>query len=272
MYLDTMRPNCAASLRISPAWRPVVRSTRVYGEGVLTFILALVLLPQVATETPITDDPDRLYADREHFTSGERAAAIWEARLVADPNDYEAAWKLARCRYWLGGHVPQEARQEQYEKGVDAGERAAKIEAARPEGHFWLAANMGALAEGFGTRLGLRYRSPIKDELETVLRIDSAFQQGSADRGLGRWYFKVPGLLGGSKDKAVEHLRKSLEYNPNSTATHFFLGEVLLDMKRKDEARAELQTVIDAPLDPDWTPEDREWKYRATELLKTLDR
>jgi hypothetical protein len=148
--------------------------------------------------------------------------------------------------------------------------RAVQIDGKKPEGHFWLAANMGALAEGFGMRIGLRYRGPIRDELETVLRMDPAFQQGSADRGLGRWYFKVPGLLGGSRNKAIEHLRKSLEYNPNSTASHFFLAEVLLDMKRHDEARAELQAVLDAPLDPDWTPEDREWKTRASELLKTI--
>jgi hypothetical protein len=38
-------------------------------------------------------------------------------------------------------------------------------------------------------------------------------------------------------------------------------------MDRKAEARAELQKVIDAPLDPDWTPEDREWKAKAKELL-----
>jgi hypothetical protein len=28
--------------------------------------------------------------------------------------------------------------------------------------------------------------------------------------------------------------------------------------------------VIDAPLDPDWTPEDREFKQKAQRLLSTL--
>lgn len=126
---------------------------------------------------------------------------------------------------------------------------------------------MGALAESFGIRAGLKYRKPIKEALETVLRLDPAFQQGSADRALGRWYFKVPGLFGGDRKLAEKHLRASLTYNPNSTASHFFLAEVLLDDKRSDEARTELRKVLDAPLDPDWAPEDQEFKEKAQRLL-----
>jgi hypothetical protein len=130
-----------------------------------------------------------------------------------------------------------------------------------------MAANMGTLAESFGVRQGIKYRGPIKDALEKVLAIDPAFQKGSADRALGRWYFKVPGLFGGSKTKSEEHLRKSLTYDPDSTASHYFLAETLMEMNRKGEARAELQKVINAPLDPDWTPEDRDFKEKARRSL-----
>ena len=65
-----------------------------------------------------TDDPDRLYADREHVASAERAAAIWEERLAADSASFESAWKLSRICYWLGGHVAPDARRRQYERGA----------------------------------------------------------------------------------------------------------------------------------------------------------
>jgi hypothetical protein len=77
----------------------------------------------------------------------------------------------------------------------------------------------------------------------------------------------VPALLGGSKTRAEAHLRASLEYNPRSTASHFFLAELLLDEGRAADARAELQQVLDAPLDPEWTPEDQEFKVKARALL-----
>jgi tetratricopeptide (TPR) repeat protein len=227
-------------------------------------VIALVLLLAVAQAA---DDADRLYADRMNLESAQQAAAIWEQRLMRDRNDFEAAWKLSRICYWLGGHAPRDDQRRQYERGVEAGRRASMIEPKRPDGYFWMAANMGMLAESFGLRQGLKYRGPIKDALETVRSIDPGYQQGSADRALGRWYFRVPRLFGGSNEKSVEYLQRSLMYNPNSTVSHYFLAETFLDMNRRADARSELQKVFDAPLDPEWAPEDQEFKAKARMLL-----
>jgi tetratricopeptide (TPR) repeat protein len=215
-------------------------------------------------------EADRLYADRANLASARRAVDIWSAAIAADARDFDAAWKLARAEYWLGGHGPDAERRKELERGIDAARKAAAIQPARPEGHFWIAANMGALAESFGLRQGIKYRKPIKEELETVLRLDPAFQDGSADRALGRWYYKVPGLFGGDRKLSEAHLRKSLTYNPVSTASHFFLGELFEDAGRKDEARAELQKVLEAPVNPDWAAEDQEFKDKARALLAKL--
>ena len=247
--------------------------TALFSAAIVAVACSLLVAPlgwagQSATLVP--GDADRLYANREDLPSAERAAMLWEERLDGNPRDFEAAWKLSRTRYWLGGHVGEDERRDQYEQGIAVARRASLMESDSPEGHFWMAANMGALAESFGIRAGLRYRSPIRERLEIVLGLDAAFQQGSADRALGRWYFKVPGLFGGSDDRAIEHLEHSLTYNPDSTATLFFLAETLLEMDRVEEARTRLEHVLAAPLDPEWTPEDREFKDKAQALLKTL--
>jgi tetratricopeptide (TPR) repeat protein len=212
---------------------------------------------------------DALFADRSNLASARSAADMWRARLGSNPQDYESAWKLARADYWLGNHVPESERRHSLEEGIEAGQKASSLQPRRPEGHFWTAANMGALAES-SLRAGLKYRKSIKDELETVLKIDPAFEQGSADRALGRWYYKVPRLFGGSIRLAEEHLRASLKYNPNNIASHFFLAEALLEDGRKDEARAELQKVLEAPFERDWAPEDRDFKEKARRLLERL--
>jgi tetratricopeptide (TPR) repeat protein len=212
---------------------------------------------------------DALYAARSNLASARQAAAIWKGELAKDggPAAFEAAWKLARANYWLGGHAAEGEQRALFEDGIAAAKAAIARQPGHPEGHFWLAANMGALAESFGLRQGIKYRRPIKEALERVLAIDPGFQQGSADRALGRWYYKVPRLFGGSNKEAEKHLRASLQYNPNSTASHFFLAEVLLDDGRAAEARGELQKVLDAPLDPAWMPEDQEFKEKARALL-----
>jgi tetratricopeptide (TPR) repeat protein len=214
--------------------------------------------------------PDALYADRAHLESARQAAALWSAALAKDPASFDAAWKLARADYWLGGHAPAAERRGLLERGIAAGQTAVALDPRRPEGHFWTAANMGALAEAYGLRAGLKYRQRIKEELETVLRADPAYQQGSADRALGRWYYRVPGLFGGDRKLAEQHLRASLRYNPASTASHYFLADLLIDGGRKQEGRAELQKVLDAPLDPDWTAEDQDFKSKAMSRLKNL--
>jgi tetratricopeptide (TPR) repeat protein len=183
---------------------------------------------------------------------------------------FAPAWKLARVCYWLGGHTPGRDGRSYYERGIEAGRQAIAADPNRPEGHFWVAANMGALAESSGVMAGLRYRGTIKRELETVLKLDAPFMSGSADRALGRWYHKVPGLFGGSRARAEAHLKASLKYDPNSTVSHYFLAEVLIDEDRTQEARAELTRVLEAPPNPEWGPEDAEYKQRAKALLATL--
>ena len=210
-----------------------------------------------------------MYAARSNLASARQAAEIWKANLAGfGPGGFEAAWKLSRADYWLGGHAPEGRKW--FEEGIQAGRQAIALQPNRPEGHFWMAANMGALAESFGLRQGIKYRKPIKEALLTVLRLDPTFQQGSADRALGRWYFKVPGMFGGSHKLSEQHLRESLKYNETSTASHFFLAELFIDDGRQADARLELQKVLDAPLDPQWTPEDREFKEKARKLLASL--
>jgi tetratricopeptide (TPR) repeat protein len=233
----------------------------------IAFYLSCIALLSAVSQTA---DPDALYRQRENIVSAQQAEAVWVERLAQNAKDFDAAWKLARARYWLGGHAEEKRRKGYLEGGIAAARAAAAIAPDRPEGHFWMAANMGALAESFGLRQGLKYRGDIKDALETVLRLDPAYQQGSADRALGRWYYKVPGLFGGSDRKSEQHLRKSLTYNPNSVSSLFFLAETLIDLDRKDEARAAIQQLLAAPEEPEWAPEDREFKKKAAALLTTL--
>jgi hypothetical protein len=105
-----------------------------------------------------------------------------------------------------------------------------------------------------------------------VLRIDPAFLDGSADRAIGRWYYKVPGLFGGDKKKSEQHLRKALAYNPQSVITRLFLAETLIALDRSAEAKKELEAALAAPEDPQWAPEDKQFKVQAKQLLAKLGR
>ena len=77
----------------------------------------------------------------------------------------------------------------------------------------------------------------------------------------------MPRLFGGSKQKAVEHLERSLTYDPANAASHLFLAETYLSMNRSEDARRHLQLVLEAPETVEWGPEVREFKQKARSLL-----
>lgn len=236
----------------------------------ITSCICLFYISLLGAPAAAQPNPDALYADRANLSSARQAADILTRDLQARPEHFEHAWKLARIAYWLGTQAPEAERRAFLERGISAGETAQALEPNRPEGHFWAAANMGAIAEGFGMRAGLKYRKPIKDALERVLSIDAAYLNGSADRALGRWYHKVPRLFGGNHKTAEAHFRASLTHDPNSALSHYFLAELLLDEGRKAEARTELETVLALPVNPEWAPEDAGYKRQARELLARI--
>ena len=214
-------------------------------------------------------EAEALYRHRDDLPSARRAAAIWGGEA---PRSFDAAWRLARVAYWIGTHGTQPERRTALQAGVDAGEHAVRLQPNRPEGHFWLAADMGALAEGFGVMQALKYRGRIRDELTRVLAIDRAWQGGSADAALGQWYFEVPRLFGGSVANAEEHFRRALGYDAGNPAALSGLADVLIATGRRDEAARTLRRLIDEPVDPEWQPEDRDYKTRAAARLAALGR
>jgi tetratricopeptide (TPR) repeat protein len=251
-------PSRAGSSPSSPSSRRIV-----------SCILTFYLLASWPIARARRADPEELYRQRENFASARQAAEIWAGR-AASGQDFEAAWKLARISYWLGTHGDPALRRAALERGIAAGTQAATMAPNQPEGHFWLAADMGALAESFGLSQGLKYRGRIKSELELVLALDDAWLEGSGYRALGWWYHKVPALFGGSQARAEQNLRKALTFNPTNVVTLYFLGEVLADQGKRAEAALCLRQAVDAGLHPDFGPEDRDFKRLAAARLDAL--
>src|SRR5258708_32764256 len=80
----------------------------------------------------VGQEPDRLYADRANLASARRAAELWAAELAGHPAAFDAAWKLARADYWLGGHAT--GRRAFLEAGHRGGRRSRGVPAEPPHG------------------------------------------------------------------------------------------------------------------------------------------
>ncbi len=232
------------------------------------FVAGLALPGSVRAAFQLAADADELYRHRDNIADAKQAADMWAAHAATD---YPSAWKLARACYWIGTTGPDGDRRAALLRGIGAAKTATTLAPNRADGHFWLAADMGAMAEQGGVMQGLKYRGDIKSELEHVIAIQPDWQDGSAESALGRWYFEVPSWgFGGSHSKAKDLLRGVIARHPDNQTALSFLADVLLDEGKKDEAVALLQRVIAAPVDPDWIPEHDDYVAKAAARLRNL--
>jgi tetratricopeptide (TPR) repeat protein len=213
---------------------------------------------------------DRLYDGRSDPTKVREALIELKQDQLAEPSNYELAWRVARCDYFLGSHNPNDAEKEKaFREGIEAGKTAVKLQDSKPEGHFWLGANYGGLAEE-STLAGLTDTDAIKREMETVIKIDEGYQAGSAYMVLGQVYLESPALLGGDRQKAIEYLEKGLRLGPTNALVRLHLAEAYLAVNRKEDARKTLDALFAMKPPPEYQPEYDDAIKEARQLQAKL--
>jgi len=213
---------------------------------------------------------DELYAERENIEKAKEAQKAYEEAIKLDPKNYEAHWKLAKTIYFIGQRSPEEKKVSIFEKGVEIAKKAVVLEPNKPEGHFWLGVLYGVYGEARGVMKSLFLVDDIKEEMNIVLKMDPKIEGGGPYRLLGRMYYKLPGIAGGSKDKSLEYLLKAKEICPTNALTRIYLADTYLSKKMKEEAKRELKEVIEMEPDPRWIPETKELKKEAKEKLDKI--
>jgi len=238
-------------------------------------VLALAAAPSFGDEGAdrLIKRGDRFYANRgKGLKWCNKALEAYEKALALDPKCVEASWKHARAGYWLGTHTESDEKKlEIYKKGIDLVKRAVKIDEKSVACHFWLGVSYGKYGQAKGIMNSLALIDPIKKEFNRVIELDETFEGGGGHRALGWMYAKVPGVAGGSNEKAIEHLKKAIEIAKSRLLNHFFLASVYLDEGDDDKAREHLKFVVDAPFEDDRRPENEETKAKAKKLLEEME-
>jgi tetratricopeptide (TPR) repeat protein len=212
---------------------------------------------------------DDLYSQMSDMKTAEEALALYRKALLISDDKYEPYWKIARIQYYIGYFSEKKKDKKTiFAQAVYHAAKAVNLESEKPDGYFWRGVNNGKLGEAKGILKSLSLVKPIKADMNKVIELNRAYEDGGPDRVLGRVYFKLPGFAGGDKDKSIEHYQQSLGFGPNDAMTRVYFAETLMDMKQIDKARAELDYIINMEDDPTWTSMVEESKMMARELLK----
>lgn len=251
--------------------------TKTKAPGALVIALALTLLVALAAPSlssaqagDLLGQAAEAYAQRADLAKAKQAAELYRQALQAEPGNEEAAWRLAQTLYWVGTHLPEDQQLATLEQAVEAAKKAVAVNPKSLAGHFWLGVTYGVYGKAKGIMKSLSLVEPIKEEMALVIKADPAYEEGGPYRVLGRLYFKLPGLVGGSNDKAVENLKLAIQHGPQRWLNHLYLAEVYKAMGKKDQARALLNTIIAGPAESGLEPEFADWKAEAEKMLKEL--
>lgn len=233
-----------------------------------SFLLPLFLLFALTVDELI-EKGDRCYLERENYEKTKEARKYYEEAIKLDSNNYEAYWRLAKVIYFLGDNLPRKEKEKFLKEGIGIARRAVKLQPNKAENHFWLASLLGAYAEMKGIK-GFSYLEEIKKEFNLALKCDSTVEDGSAYTALGRIYYQLPSFLGGSLEKSLNYLLKAKIISPNNPYTKLYLADTYLALKRKEEAKRELEELIQMKEEKKWLPEIRKLKEKAREKIKEI--
>lgn len=213
---------------------------------------------------------EKLYAERADLAKVREGLAHLRQARAAEPNNYEAAWKLSRLNYYLGEHTEASGeRDKAFEDGVKAGKEAVKLQENKPEGHFWLGANLGGQAQ-HSALSGFSSAGDIRREMQKVLSLDEGFMSGSAYMALARVDLEIPPVMGGDPKKAVELLEKGLKFGENNAQLRYYLAQGYLKTKRNEDARKQLETILNMQPDPNYVPEHNDAVEKARQLMQKV--
>ena len=227
---------------------------------------------ETASAAALVEQADGLYAERASIEKARQAVAVLRRARMADYGNYEAIWKLSKYNYYLGGHEREERQKlEAFREGIAAGEQAVRLAPDKPEGHFWLGANLGGRAKVQGPLYALSSVPDIRREMETVIKLDEGFQAGSAYLALGQLDLELPDVLGGDSERAVGELERGLKVGEGNALLRLQLAKAYYTVGRQADARAQANAVLKMKPPPDYRTEYEEAAEGARQLLSKLN-
>jgi hypothetical protein len=212
-----------------------------------------------------------------------RAQAAYESaqnQYQSRTNDAVLAWQFARtCFDWADWATNKLQRAAIAQEGMAASQQSLLVTDSAA-GHYYLALNMGQLAQA-ETLGALKLVREMSHEFETAGELDPHFDFAGADRGLGLLYRDAPGwpVSIGSRRKAHEYLENAVTLAPGDPENVLNLAESYLKWGDTINAKNELH-VLDGlwpKAQQDFTGQAWErswddWSKRRDELRKELNK
>ncbi|HUY12342.1 MAG TPA: tetratricopeptide repeat protein [Terriglobia bacterium] len=198
---------------------------------------------------------DDYYLGRHNLANVYTGLGILQGIVAKDALNYEAWWRIAKFYNYLARFSNGGKHRIILQQAVTAGEKAVALQPQRVEGHFWLGASYGLLAEDSNFLEGLSMVDEIRAEMEAAVKIDPNYEEAAAVIALGRMDYRVPFFKGGNLQRSVQLLEKSLRLSPDNSLAMLYLADSYRAAGRLNEARNLLDRILNLCPDPGYSTE-----------------
>lgn len=203
-----------------------------------------------------------------------KAIALYEEKLkdASLPARVRADGWADASRAWLRlGDLESsnQARIDAYTQGRAAAAKGIALDPNHADAIFWDTANLATIGRTKGVMNSLFMLPDLRKGLNRVLKIDPNHKL--ARQTLGEIDHAVPGLAGGSDERAEKAYLDVLARDPYFTPSMILLARLYKDQGKDDEAKQWAEKVLQTPrssVPHDWKKFD---KRDAQKILKDLE-
>ena len=189
-----------------------------------------------------------------------------ERAVEADPQSYEANWRLGMVLVSIGQQTPDDVksptRDSLYALAESYARRAVAAKPSEADGHFVLGTAVGKTSLTLSKKERIKHANEIFDEATKAIELNP--RHDGAHHLLGRWHSEIMLLsplqkffaktfMGGaifdqaSWDAAEANLRIAVEYAPNRIFHRVDLATVLIERGKWREAKLQVDAIAGMP-------------------------
>jgi len=214
-------------------------------------------------EDPLVE-ADALFekGDITNISSILESIPLYIKAVEANPNSYEANWKCARAhREYANLNLEQESEDwedicKKYGKdGMVYGEKAIELEPDKVEGQYYYGLCVASYSDGVSILKALKegLKGSTQDAFYTAYEIDKMFEDGGPMLAIARFWHQLPFPLR-NKKRAEKYFNEHHESFPDDPQGLVYFAELLIDRRKKDEAKPLLEKAVagDEPYYSKW--------------------
>ncbi len=210
------------------------------------------------------------WQQRDQPKRTEAAIELWKQALEKDPQRADLNIRLAKA----SGRVYRKStsyadRKAWAERGLRYAQQALESDPKNPVALAAYAEALGQSAQANKGPGGLKKVKQAVKALNQAMEIKPDYAY--AHMMVSNFYRQAPRMMSvGDLNKALEHARKAVEYDPKAVINRVTLAQALIEKHKKDDAKAELEKALTLEGSPDTQPETTSDKQKAEKLLLEL--